>query len=372
MSCRLYLNQKDVQQSSHVEDLRAQNVPNELPVNTALNSWSDTAQEARHSQFRPVDGKVLKTLVNPLLELSKEAQVPSMRQMDAHRGKRSTADAATPALINFRLPTEEHPTPEGKVPRTALPQVQNTPPSVPMNIERHQDPLVGNTRPLTTTDIPKRSWVSSVTPMPNLAISVLPPSNSATVLSTTPSVDPRTQVLASLSPPVTQVHPVNFQPTRDITNDSTTDFVTTATQTHAPVRPPSSYGNLPMVPTAPSSEKPKLFRPPPTSAFPSPHYRESASLPVPSSETFTGPFSAPSVNASPHIRVPQSSASTLVSTQMSSLAVPPTPNWDRSVATRQEIRGFKADSPLLHKRDESLVALIPLLFNKALILFFSF
>src|SRR5260221_6295007 len=181
MFCRLSLIQKDVQPSSHVkvhsEDPRAQIVANKVPVNTALNSWANTAQEARPSQFRPVDGKVSKPLLNPSLEeLSKEAHVQSMRQMDAHKGKKTTADAATPSLINLRLPTDAHPTPmqpEEKVPRTALPQVQNTPPSVSMDVERHQDPLVGNTRPLTTTDVAKRMWISSVTPMPNLAISVL-------------------------------------------------------------------------------------------------------------------------------------------------------------------------------------------------------
>lgn len=354
--CRLSLIQKDVQPSSHVkvhsEDSRAQNVANDVPVNTVLKSWSNTAQEARHTQFRPVDGMVSKTLLNPSLEeLSKEAQVPFMRQMDAHKGKKTTADAATPSLINLRLPTDAHPTPmqlEEKVPRTALPQVQNTPPSVSMDVERHQDPLVGNTRPLTTTDVAKRTWISSVTPIPNLAISVLPTSNSATVSSTTPSVDPRTQALASMPPPGAQVHPMNFQ-LRDSTNNSTTVFMTPATQTPASqVRPPSSYGNCPTVSTDPSSQKPNPFRPP-TNAFLSPHNRESASLPP--SETFTGPFSAPSVNASPHIRVPQSSASA----QMTLLAVPPTPNRDRSVATR----GSKADSPLLPKKDESVVIIFP-------------
>jgi len=365
MFCRLPLIQKDVQPSSHVkvhsEDLRAQDIPNELPVNAVLNSSSNTtSQDARHTQFRPVDSKVLKTLLNPPLELPKEAQAPSIRQMEAYKGKRTTADAATTALINLRLPTEAHPTPmqpEEKVHRTSLFQVQNTLPSVSIDVEGYQDPLVGNTRPLTTTDVPKTTWASSVTPVPNLAISALP-TNSATVSSTTRSVDPRAQVLASLSPPGTQDHPVNFQLTRDYISNSTT------TQTPPPqVRPPSSYGNRPTVPTAPSSEKPNIFRP--TSAIPSPHHRESASLPAPS-ETFNGPFSPPSVNAPPHIRVPQSNASI----PMSSLAVPPTPNWDRSLAARQEIRGSKADSPLLTKRDESVVPLI-FLISKQSIDFFS-
>jgi hypothetical protein len=346
MSSCLCLIQKDVQPSLHLktrsEDLRARNVPNELPVNTVLNSWSIAAQEAGRSQFPPGYGKGLKTVPNHSVESSREAQVPSMRPMDsvqrndAHKGKRTTPDTATPAPINSTLATDLHPSQmqsEGKGPRIP-PQVQNPSPPSPL--------LRSDTRPFITTDAP-------------IGIStVLPASNSAAVSSTTPGMDPRAQ--ASLSPP--GLRTLNYQPTRNFSNNSTTVVVTSSTPNLPQVRPPSSYGIFLAVPTAPRSQNP------------SPRNTELAPLPVPSSETPSGHFSAPSVNTSPHIRVPQSRASIPTSAQTSSLAV----NWDRNVAARQEVCQFAgpmADSPLLPKKDGIMVTLASSFFNKVLIFVFG-
>ena len=341
MSRRLCIVQKDVQLLSHAEassaDLGPQNAPIGLPLNTVLNSWSNIAQEPGLSQLPSGDGKALKPPDPPM----EEAQAPTMRQTgsaqrnDAHKAKRVTA---TPAPIALTLPTEEHrfQMQSDKVIRIA-PQVQNS------DAERHQDPLVGSsTRPSTTTDASNRIRVSSFTPMSNLGNSVL----ATAVSSNTPSVDTRTQALASLSPP-----DIHHQPTRNVTGSSTIDFATSAIQNPSPqIRPSSSYGNCPAVPTAPSSQNPK---PPPNGAFASPRNRESASLPV-SSETFTGLFSAASVNASPHVRIPQSGAGTTpIAVGAPSLAGLPMLNWDRNVAARPEIQQFAGS------KDESLVSLIP-------------
>jgi hypothetical protein len=254
---------------------------------------------------------------------------------DAHKGKRVIA---TPAPISLTLPTEAHPI-QMQSEENAPPQVQNsTPPSLSVDVESHQAFLVGsNTRSLTATDAPTRTHL--ITPMLNLA------TPTPTVSSNTPSVDPRTQVLVSLSSPNIP-HPANYQPNRNFSSGSTTVFAASATH------------NRPAVP--PSSQKPK---PPPTCAFTSPHNGESPSLPIPSSETFTGLFSAPSMNAS-HLRVAQSGTGIATSGEIYPLAGP---NWDRNAAARPEIRQFsgsKADCPLLPKKDEITVTIISSFFNK--------
>jgi hypothetical protein len=172
-------------------------------------------------------------------------------------------------------------------------------------------------------------------------------SNSVFVSSGTPSVDKQVLHLSPPSNPLTDSHP-----TENSANNST------FAQNPAPqVRPPPLSGNSPSPPNALSFQQPKFVRPPsPTSVVPSlllpPHNKESAALTVPS-ETFTGPFSFSSANASLH--VPQSTPSIISPAEI----LPPLPNWDRNIAANQEIRQFvgsKTNSPLLPKnKDERMV-----------------
>lgn len=355
--------------SAHPKELDAEVCEDLETSNLRIMSRVDTVPPNIIQEAGQWDGKGLKTFPDPSMELSSEAQVLSMRRVgsaqlrhDSLKGRRATLDGVTPLPIS--LPPQQeayHSLTESK---ERPPQIQNgNNPSIMVDFETHDSLGGSNTRPSAIIDAPIRTRVSSTIPTPILVTSA--PSIPTPAASTIPSVDPRSQVLLSLSPQDTP-HPVNSQPLGNFATNSTS----TSAPNPIPRLSPSTGNNHAPSNTLSSSQKANFVQPPSlTSAFPyflpHPPIKESDTRPVPS----------PALNVPPHVHTHQSSANMTPSAQTSSLPILSLPTSDRTVVLQElhqsVVTGSKADPPPLpnSNKEESMVILTFSIFSKALIFF---